>query len=152
MIYRTRFGSPMFRLLPEFNDVERVRRQMDRLFDAFGGQSMDYRSAGVFPAVNLTEDAGHYYLRAELPGIKSEDLDIQMTHNNLSISGERKSDKPAEGAKYHRREREAGKFSRAISLPGEVDADQVKASMTNGILTVTIPKAEKVKPRQITVQ
>ena len=152
MIYRTRFGSPMFRFMPQFSDVERMRRQMDRLFDAFSGQSTDYRSAGVFPAVNLTEDGEHYYLRAELPGIKSEDLDIQMTSNNLSITGERKFEKPAAGAKYHRSEREAGKFSRAISLPGEVNADQVKASMVNGILTVTIPKAEKAKPRQITVE
>jgi HSP20 family protein len=152
MFYRARFGSPMFRFIPQYDELDRMRRQMDRLFEAFGDQPSGYRSAGVFPAINLTEDVGNYYVRAELPGIKSEDLDIQMTHNNLSITGERKFEPAGSGAKYHRREREAGKFSRAVSMPGEVSAEGVKASLVNGVLTVTIPKAEKAKPRQITVQ
>lgn len=151
MFYRARFGSPMFRLMPQFDELERMRRQMDQLFNAFTDAPAGYRGAGVFPAVNLTEDVGNYYVRAELPGIQSDALNIQITHNNLSISGERKLEAATSGAKYHRREREAGKFSRAISMPGDVNSDHVKASLVNGILTVTVPKAEKAKPRQITV-
>ncbi|MEN8692107.1 MAG: Hsp20/alpha crystallin family protein [Desulfobacterales bacterium] len=101
--------------------------------------------------MNLTEDKDHYYLRAELPGISAEDLDIQATGNNLSISGERKIEVEKDNVRYHRKEREEGKFSRAISLPGDIDADGVSASLTNGILKVSVPKAEKAKPKQISI-
>jgi HSP20 family protein len=79
-------------------------------------------------------------------------LDIQATGNTISLAGERKITGAEENARYHRREREAGKFSRVISLPDDIDADQVKANMTDGILTIVVPKAEKAKPRQISVK
>jgi HSP20 family protein len=107
--------------------------------------------AGVFPAINLTEDKDKYIIRAELPGILAEELDIQATGNNLSISGERKIEAEKDNVRYHRREREAGKFSRAISLPGDIDAEGVSASLVNGILKISVPKAEKAKPKQITI-
>ena len=106
-------------------------------------------SAGVFPLTNVTEDKDNFYVRAELPGIKSDELDIQVTANGISISGERKIPEEGNNVKYHRREREAGKFSRSINLSGDVDVNKVDASLKNGILTVTIPKAEIAKPRQI---
>jgi HSP20 family protein len=105
----------------------------------------------VFPLVNLTEDKDNYYVRAELPGVKADELDIQATANNLAISGERKIAAAAEGARYHRREREAGTFSRMIGLPGDIDTAKVNAQLQNGILTVVVPKAEVAKPKQITV-
>jgi HSP20 family protein len=108
-------------------------------------------SAGVFPLINLTEDKDKYYVRAELPGVKGDELDIQVTGKNLAISGERKIAAEGEGARYHRREREAGTFSRMIGLPGEVDADNVEANLENGVLSITVPKAEIAKPRQITI-
>jgi HSP20 family protein len=108
-------------------------------------------SAGVFPLINLTEDKDSYYVRAELPGVKADELDIQVTGNNLSISGERKIAAEDEGAKYHRREREAGTFSRMVGLPGEVNTDKVEASLEDGILNVVVSKAEIAKPKQITV-
>jgi HSP20 family protein len=86
-----------------------------------------------------------------LPGIKSDDLDIQVTGEGISISGERKIPEEGNNARYHRREREAGKFSRLISLSKKVDVNKVEASMENGVLKVTIPKSEASKPRQITV-
>ena len=108
-------------------------------------------SAGVFPLTNVTEDNENYYVRSELPGIKSDDLDIQVTEEGISISGERKIPEEGNNARYHRREREAGKFSRLISLSKKVDVNKVEASMENGVLKVTIPKSEASKPRQITV-
>jgi HSP20 family protein len=101
---------------------------------------------------NITEDGGNFYVRAELPGIKSNELDIQVTSKGISISGERKIPEEGKNVKYHRREREAGKFSRLINLSGDVDVNKVDAGLKNGILTVTIRKAEAAKPRQITVK
>jgi HSP20 family protein len=129
-----------------------MRRDMDRLFEGITGGIRRGAGAGVFPLVNVTEDGDRYYARAELPGIKGDEIDISITGNNLSISGERKIPAEEETANYHRREREAGKFSRIISLPGEVDAGKVEARVTDGILTVILPKAEAAKPKQISVK
>jgi HSP20 family protein len=133
--------------------MERLKRQMDRISGAFFGER-EARSvpSGVFPAINLTENSDHYYVRAELPGIKAETIDIQVAGRNLAISGERRIQSEGENVRYHRREREAGKFSRAITLPDEINADKIDAQMVNGVLTVTIAKAEAVKPKQITVK
>jgi len=91
-------------------------------------------------------------VRAELPGVKADELEIQATGNNLSMTGERKISAVAEDARYHRREREAGTFSRIIGMPADVNSEKVEASLENGILTVVIPKAEAAKPRQIAVK
>jgi HSP20 family protein len=108
--------------------------------------------AGVFPLMNVTEDNDNYYIRAELPGIKTDVLDISVTGESLTLSGERKIPPEDETATYHRREREAGKFSRIISFPGQVDTGKVDARSADGILTVVLPKAEAAKPRQITIK
>jgi HSP20 family protein len=102
--------------------------------------------------MNVTHDQDNYYVRAELPGLKADDLDISVTGETLSISGERKLPVEDEKAQYHRREREAGSFSRIVSLPGQIDAKKVEARCTNGVLTVTLPKAEAAKPKQITIK
>ena len=151
MIYRRLFDLPTWRVRSPFEELERMRSQMDRVMEGFQGAPVFRPTAGVFPAVNLTEDKNRYHVRAELPGIKSGDLDIQVTGNNLSISGERKTGADVEGARYHRREREGGRFSRIIGLPGDVDPEKVEARLVNGILTVSIAKAEAAKPRQITI-
>ena len=149
MVYRRFFNVPTWQLRSPFGELERMRRQMDRLFEN-AMSPLQRTQAGVFPLTNLTEDKDNFYVRAELPGIKGEDLDIQITGNKLAISGERKI-AAEEGARYHRREREAGTFSRMIGLPGEVDADKVDANLVDGILTVVVPKAEVAKPKHITV-
>ena len=150
MIYRRFFNVPTWRFGSPIDELHRMRQQLDRLFENVDAPHRQV-TAGVFPLVNLTEDKDGYYVRAELPGVKAEELDIQVTANNLSISGERKITAESEDAKYHRREREAGTFSRMIGLPGEVDTDKVDANLANGILTISIPKAEIAKPKQITV-
>ena len=151
MIYRRFYNVPTWRLRGPLDELHRLRQQMEQLYD---GTSAPYQpaSAGVFPLINLTEDKDKYYIRAELPGVKGDELDIQVTENNLAISGERKIAAEEEGARYHRREREAGTFSRIIGLPGDINSDNVDAKLENGILTVVVSKAEAAKPKQISVK
>jgi HSP20 family protein len=151
MIYRRIFGVPGWEAKNPFSELENMRRQMDRLYQGlFSPHARP--AAGVFPLINLTEAKNRYTVRAELPGLSSEELDIQATVNTLSLAGERKIPAEDSGAKYHRRERESGRFSRLISLPGEINPDQVEARLVNGILTVVVPKAEAHQPRQINVR
>lgn len=153
MFYRRLSDFPTLSLRSSFDELDRMRRQMERIFDDLTGSSFFMGTrAGVFPFTNLTEDRDNYYVRAELPGVRSEDLDIQATGNSISISGERKIEGEEENVKYHRQEREAGRFSRVIGLPGEIDPSRVTASLVNGILKITLPKAEAAKPKQITVK
>lgn len=137
-----------------FAELDRMRRQMDALSGMFyrGMPEQRAQSAGVFPLLNLTESQNNYYIRAELPGMKAEDLGIQIVDKTLTISGERKISEEGEKIRYHRRERDAGKFSRAISLPGDIDNSKIEARMQDGLLMVTVPKAEAAKPRQITIR
>jgi HSP20 family protein len=128
-----------------------MRKEMDRLWDEVSGRTFQAPAAGVFPLVNVTEDNDHYHVRAELPGLKAEELDIVATGRNLTISGERKIPSEGDTVKYHRREREAGRFSRIIALPSDVEVDRVQAGLADGVLTVTIAKAETAKPKQIVV-
>lgn len=141
--------------IPGWNDVflemEGMRREMDRLFHNLAGAA-GIRSAGVFPAINLTDNGDALVLRAEIPGVKAADLEVTVENGTVSIVGERKI--PAEDPKvrYHRREREGGVFRRSLELPVRVDADRIKARSFNGVLTVEMPKAAEVRPRQIAVQ
>ena len=135
-----------------FDELGRIQQQMLRLSEALQPRLFGHPTAGVFPAVNLTEDKDNYYLRAELPGVKSDALDIQVTGRNVSLSGERVIDTEGDGVRYHRREREGGKFSRIVGLPTDIDAEKVSAKMENGILTIRVPKAEAAKPKQIAVK
>ena len=135
-----------------YDGFDKMRRDMDRIFDALSGRITGEYTAGVFPLMNISEDKDHFYIRSELPGIKAEDLELSVTGDSLSISGERKIPKESEQAKYHRREREAGKFSRVVSLPALIDPDKVEATSTDGVLTIKLPKAEQARPKQITVK
>lgn len=151
MIFRRAFGLPNWAFNNSFDELNHIRRQMDRLFDGISTKNLAGYRSGVFPALNLSEDKDNFYVRAELPGMMSKDLDIEATGKNLSITGERKIPPAEENAKYHRREREGGRFSRVINLPGDINSAKVEASLANGILTVLLPKAEVSKPKQITV-
>lgn len=150
MITRRYFDWPTFGWRSHFDELDRLRRDLDRL--RTDREPGFFPTRGVFPLLNLTEDTENYYLRAELPGMKGDDLNIQATENNISISGERKLPEENENARFHRRERDFGRFSRAVTLPGKIDNDKISAKMTDGVLTVTIPKAESTKPRQIEIK
>ena len=145
---------PAMGLRNQFNQLNILKRQMDLLSDAMSHRAPMGRfvTSGVFPAINLTEDENSYYVRAELPGMKSGDIEVQVVGRNLTLSGERKFESEGENVRYHRREREAGRFSRIIDLPGDIDPDKVTAKLTNGLIVVTIAKAESARPRTITVE
>lgn len=151
MIYRRLFDFPAFASRSPFEEFNNMRRQFDRLANLLAESPQRTIGAGVFPQLNLTEDANKLYLRAELPGVKSDDLDIQATGKTISITGERKIHEENAAARYHRREREAGKFSRVLAMPTEIDADRIEAKLENGILTIMVPKSEAAKPRQIKI-
>jgi HSP20 family protein len=108
-------------------------------------------SAGGFPPINVTEDDDNFYLRAEVPGIKAADLSVSALGNRVSIAGKRTIPKENDKVSYHRQERAEGEFSRTVTLPSEVATDKVEARCADGVLTLTLPKAEEAKPRQITV-
>jgi HSP20 family protein len=152
MIFRRISSVPAWDWGSPLDELERIRRQMDRLSDLWTGSPFMERAAGVFPLISATEDRDNYYVRAELPGIKAEELDISVTGNSLSLAGERKIPAEDEKVKYHRREREAGKFSRMITLPAQIDSAKVAARCADGILTILLPKAESAKPKQIAVK
>jgi HSP20 family protein len=152
MIVRRIPNWPRWGYRSPFDELERMRKEMDTLAGALTGGVLREPMAGVFPLMNVSEDKDNYYVRAELPGIKADELDISVTGKDLSIAGERKIASEDEKAKYHRREREAGRFSRIISVPGEIDAERVDAGCADGVLTVVLPKAQAVKPRQISVK
>jgi HSP20 family protein len=134
-----------------FADFGDLRREMLRVLDAVSGAD-GYRepAAGVFPPMNVTQDDDHFYIRAEVPGIKASDLSVSALRNRVSIAGKREIAKEGQ-ASYHRQERAEGEFSRTVTLPGEVATEKVEARYADGVLTLTLPKAEAAKPRQIAV-
>ena len=152
-MYIRRISSwPTFNLKGSWEELDRMRREMENLKDGLTSGLFAGPVAGVFPAMNITENADAYFIRAELPGLSAEDFEITVTSDSLSISGERKILVEKKDAKYHRREREAGKFSRIVNLPGQVNTEKVEAGCSDGILTVTLPKAAISKPKQISVK
>jgi HSP20 family protein len=107
------------------------------------------------PAVDIRENENELVVKADIPDLKFEDIDVRMENGTLTISGERKFEKHEEGKEsggWHRVERSYGKFERAFTLPETVDPEGVKADYKNGTLTITLPKKEIAKPRQVKVQ
>lgn len=148
MIMRRLFDTPVWR--PNlFEELEQMRRRIGRFYEESGKET---RRAGVFPLINVTENKESYFIRAELPGMKADEINISATGDSLALSGERKISAEDKNANYHRRERESGKFSRMISLPAAIDASKAEANMTDGILTIVLPKAESAKPKQIAIR
>jgi len=138
-------SNPWFDPGPDLGDLQ---RRMDQLFQRVSGSTA--ARGGVFPPVNLYETSDGYVLTAEVPGLKSDEIEVTVEHDRLTLAGERRVEHPQE-ASLHRAERRAGSFRRTLQLPGEVDADKVEASYRNGLLRVRIPKAAEHQPRRINV-
>lgn len=134
------------------SDFAQIRREMLRLLDSTTGDGASEVAANVFPPMNITQDDDNFYIRAEVPGIKPAELSISALRNRVSISGKREIPGERERASYHRKERPEGAFDRTVALPTEVDAERVEARYSEGVLTLTLPKAEQAKPRQIAVR
>ena len=139
-----------------FHPLNQLRDQMDRLVgDFFGPQTGTYasRMAGAepgFPALNVWEYGDHLYAEAEVPGLKSDAIDVSVVGGDLTIRG-RRGEADREDTSYHRRERGIGEFNRVLRLPVEVDADKVEATLKDGVLLIKLPKAESAKPKKIKV-
>ncbi len=146
-------NNPTLAPWPTFGRLSDLRDEIDRLFDAPLAEWA--RTPSVFggwtPAIDLVETKDNVVVRAELPGMKKEDIEVTLHEGALNISGERKSEKKVEAQGVYRSERYFGRFQRAVTLPSPVAADKVKADYKDGILTVTLPKTEEAKPKQIDV-
>ena len=137
-----------------FEGLNKVQSRINELFDDTFGRPRTYAKAPAgawLPPVDILESKDAYLIRAELPGMKKEDFNVEVNDGTLTVSGERKYEEPASGVEYHRVERVAGKFSRSFYLPQTVKQDGIKATYRDGILEVHVPKAEEAKPRQIAI-
>jgi HSP20 family protein len=144
-----------------FQEMEALRREIDRAFEGFGlSESPSHRVAFLpgqwprrYPLINLLEDKDNVYIEALTPGVDPQSLNVTVRQNRLTLSGEKtRISGDVKSEAFHRSERASGKFIRTLDLPMEVDAEAIKAAFKDGLLIVTLPKAEKAKPKQIKVQ
>jgi HSP20 family protein len=138
-------------------ELNTIQNEMNRLFNAFFDQpNQTERAAGAtmrrwVPPMDLVETEGHYVLRADLPGLADDDVNIHFEDNVLTISGERKPEHEQQSEGYYRLERAFGGFSRSLTLPDGVDPDGVQAHFDRGVLEVHIPKPEQKQPRRVQI-
>ena len=142
---------PFENQLNGFSDLDRLRRDLSQFFTTQGGQVGLDSPAGVYPFLNVTQDQDNFYIRSEVPGMTLDELDVSVTGRNVTVSGERKIPSEDQQVRYHRREREAGKFRRQFNLPTDVESDKVEAKYRHGMLMIVLPKAESAKPRKISI-
>jgi HSP20 family protein len=128
---------------------EPFTREIDRVFDAFFGQTDQGRR--WVPPMDLVEAEDHFVLKADLPGLREDDVNIEVQDGTLTISGERKAEHEQREKGWYRIERSFGSFNRSLTLPDGVDPDGIDASFSDGVLEVHIPKPEERKPRRISI-
>jgi len=126
--------------------------EMHRLFHKFFGSDLAAPHSTVFPPINVCQDNDNFYLTAELPGMEPSDVIVDIEQDSIEIRGERKIDTEGENLCYHRREREGGRFSRKINFKDRIDTGKVTAGLKDGILKVTMPRAQESQPKKIVVK
>jgi len=149
--------APVSRAVAPAWPLRRLRSEMDRLFeDPFGAwlapDPEDVFTAAWIPAVSVSEGKNHLIVKAELPGMKRDELEVYMSGENLIVSGERKSESEEKTAKTYRSERYFGRFHRSIPLPVPVNAANIEAHYRDGILTITLPKTEEAKRKHVEIR
>ncbi|MBE7560380.1 Hsp20/alpha crystallin family protein [bacterium] len=140
--------------------MEEMRREMDRVFRSLAEGRLRISpvsflpglAARAYPLVNVSEDKDNVYVEALAPGLSPDSLKVVVVQDQLQISGEKEGPRDVKPEAYHRSERAAGRFVRSISLPVEVEDGKVSAEYRNGILEITLPKAEKARPKEIAVK
>ena len=141
--------------VPAAGPFGELQREMNRVFDAVFGKQLGapgkIRSGYVYPPMNIWETPDGYVVACEVPGLDMGDLELYVAGDQLTVSGNRACGVP-DPVTLHRRERDPGRFSRAITLPGPVDSSRTEATLAEGILVVRIPKAEEAKPKRIAVK
>ncbi len=148
-----RYQFPELSTWAPSNRLSSLRDEVNRLFDlSFPGfTSEENLFSGWSPALDIYQDKDSVFVKAEVPGMKKEEIEISLHDGMLSIAGERKHEEESKEGDTFRSERFFGRFHRTITLPTAVDSAKVKAAYKDGILTVTLPKAEEAKPKQIQV-
>ncbi len=131
---------------PMWREMDRLQREMNRLVSSFAP-----RGSGGFPPLNMWASDRDVVLTAELPGVDPDELDISVVGDTVTLSGRRERDTKGDDARYHRRERWHGEFTRTVQLPFRIDVDQVDASFRKGVLQLTLPRAEEDRPRRIEI-
>jgi HSP20 family protein len=129
-----------------------LREAMDRLFDDAFTHPISMSGVSAMPAIDLYQTNDEVVVKAALPGLKADDVQISVTEDVLTLRGEFKQDNVQSESTYHIREKRIGSFERSIMLPTDVQTDKAKADFENGILTVSLPKADEVKPKTITIK
>lgn len=130
-----------------------LRRAMDRLFDDAMVSSPGWDNVSRMElALDVSESDEAYTVRASIPGVNPDDIDITYNANTLTIKGEVKEEKEVQEARYHLRERRFGSFSRSINLPSKIDASGIQANYEKGVLSLNLPKAEEAKPKRIEIK
>ncbi len=137
-----------------FRDLRAMQEQMNRLLDmAWNREIGEELKEGIWqPPVDIYEDENSVVIKAELPGVDQKEIDIRIEDNTLTLRGERKHSQEVKKENYHRVERFYGTFQRSFSLPHTIDQEHVKATCDQGVLTITLPKREEKKPKQINVE
>ncbi len=136
-----------------FREMMALEERLNRLFQQGIGPVRDQESLQAWaPPVDIYETEKEIVLKADLPDVKAEDVDIRLENNVLTLRGERRFEKDVKEENYYRVERQYGSFSRTFSLPGTVDADKIDARYENGVLHVTLPKREEARPKQIRIK
>lgn len=146
--------NPINDLLQVEKEFSRIFNDFEKRFGFFNDKSLEQGDENLMwlPLTDIYEDNDNFKLKLDLPGVEKEDVKITFTDNQISISGERKQINESENSKYHRIERNYGKFYRSFDLPKEIEQDKISAEFKNGQLTITIPKSEKAKPQSIEVK
>ncbi len=152
MTIATRYTSPA---LPEMTSMaRRLNRLIDEAFQApqWAREDDGSLTGAWLPAVDVFEEKDAVRIMAELPGVKADEVRISLENNVLTIRGEKKQTAEERTERVHRYERRYGAFERSFTVPTSIDADHIKAAYEDGVLTLTLPKVERAKPRQITVE
>ena len=147
-----RWQRPELTTWSPFEHLTTLRDEINRLFDApYGESGGESEFFGWTPAVDLYEDRDSLVVKAELPGMKKEEINLSFQDGVLTVSGERKHEREGQEGETFRSERYFGKFQRSVSLPASVDASKIGATYKDGVLMIELPKAEEAKPKQIQV-
>ncbi len=137
-----------YRVPDFFQELNRFNREMNKWF----GESFRPERSGVFPSLNIYDDTEAFVVRAEIPGVDPNSIEVDAAARSLTIKGERPKLEQDNKRSFHRRERGHGAFSRSLTLPQEIEPDKVRAEYKQGVLEIVLPKSENTKPRKIEIK
>jgi len=143
-----------FRELTPFRDFERMRSEMDRLWNSFfeRGTLRGEEGGEWLPSLDIAETKNEIVVKAEVPGLEAKDIDISLSEGLLTIKGDKKQEREEKEENYHLVERSYGTFTRSIRIPNEVQSDKINASYKNGVLKIVLPKSEEAKKKEVKIK